>query len=337
MFPRRKGNPGSGVQRRCSRPGLDLRLSPAACGAFVLITAGVNALAMAERLPALHGALCAVESLQHISSTVVCVDPLSDVEVRVLGSLIEKDITTPDYYPLSLNALVNACNQKNNREPVMTLDEDAVRTALESLQRQRLAGPASGADGRVTKYEHRLQEIFNFDRREIAILCVLLLRGAQTPGELRGRAERMYRFEALDDVVATLDRLSQLLQSDIDHVNTLILERMQSPVALIPQLAGHIIAAGGKRLRPMLTLAASRMCGYRGDRQGVFYNVRFAHLAKLLRLWPKSIRPDPHSSVITDGLSILKPSPMSDGPSGVRSLSRWFSSSAATRSGRGPW
>ncbi len=136
-------------------------------------------------------------------------DLLSDVEVRVLGSLIEKDITTPDYYPLSLNALVNACNQKNNRDPVMTLDEDAVRTALESMQRQRLAGPASGADGRVMKYEHRLQEVFNFDRREIAILCVLLLRGAQTPGELRGRGERMYRFEALEDVLATLDRLSQ--------------------------------------------------------------------------------------------------------------------------------
>ena len=140
---------------------------------------------------------------------VVPVDFLSDVEVRVLGSLIEKDITTPDYYPLSLNALVNACNQKNNRDPVMTLDEDAVRAALDSLQAQRLAGPASGADSRVTKYEHRLQEVFNFDRREIAILCVLLLRGAQTPGELRGRAERMYRFEELEDVHATLDRLSQ--------------------------------------------------------------------------------------------------------------------------------
>lgn len=136
-------------------------------------------------------------------------DLLSEVEVRVLGALIEKDITTPDYYPLSLNALVNACNQKNNRDPVMVLDEDAVRAALESLQRQRLAGPASGADGRVTKYEHRLQEVFNFDRREIAVLCVLLLRGAQTPGELRGRTERMYRFEALEDVIATLDRLSQ--------------------------------------------------------------------------------------------------------------------------------
>jgi uncharacterized protein YceH (UPF0502 family) len=142
-------------------------------------------------------------------STVVRVDLLSDVEVRVLGSLIEKDITTPDYYPLSLNALVNACNQKNNRDPVMMLDEDSVRAALDSLQAQRLAGPASGADSRVTKYEHRLQEVFNFDRREIAILCVLLLRGAQTPGELRGRAERMYRFEELEDVHATLDRLSQ--------------------------------------------------------------------------------------------------------------------------------
>jgi uncharacterized protein YceH (UPF0502 family) len=134
---------------------------------------------------------------------------LSDVEVRVLGALVEKDITTPDYYPLSLNALVNACNQKNNRDPVMALEEEAVRAALDSLQGQRLAGPASGADSRVTKYEHRLQEVFNFDRREIAILCVLMLRGAQTPGELRGRAERMHRFEELDDVVGTLERLSQ--------------------------------------------------------------------------------------------------------------------------------
>src|ERR1700732_1076672 len=134
---------------------------------------------------------------------------LSEIETRVLGSLIEKDITTPDYYPLSLNALVNACNQKNNRDPVMTLEEDAVSHALATLQEKRLAGPASGADSRVTKYEHRLQEVFNFDRREIAILCVLLLRGAQTPGELRGRAERMYRFEELEDVLATLDRLGQ--------------------------------------------------------------------------------------------------------------------------------
>ncbi len=134
---------------------------------------------------------------------------LTDVEARVLGALIEKDITTPDYYPLSLNALVNACNQKNNREPVMTLDESAVRDALATLQEKRMAGPASGADSRVTKYEHRLQEVFNFDRREIAIVCVLLLRGPQTPGELRGRTDRMYHFEALEDVISTLDRLAQ--------------------------------------------------------------------------------------------------------------------------------
>jgi uncharacterized protein len=134
---------------------------------------------------------------------------LNDVETRALGSLIEKDVTTPDYYPLSLNALVNACNQKNNRDPVMNLDEEAVRQALNSLQEKRLAGPTSGADSRVTKYEHRLQEAFNFTRGETAIVCVLLLRGPQTPGELRGRAERMHRFEDLTEVQSTLQRLMQ--------------------------------------------------------------------------------------------------------------------------------
>src|SRR5215813_4293250 len=129
---------------------------------------------------------------------------LTEIEARVLGSLIEKDITTPDYYPLSLNALVNACNQKNNRDPVMNLDEDAVRDALSTLQEKRLAGPASGADSRVTKYEHRLQEAFNFTRGETAIVCVLLLRGPQTPGELRGRTERMHHFEDLTEVLSTL-------------------------------------------------------------------------------------------------------------------------------------
>ena len=134
---------------------------------------------------------------------------LTEIETRVLGALVEKDITTPDYYPLSLNALVNACNQKNNREPVMTLDEESVRQALASLQQRRMAGPAGGADSRVTKYEHRLQEVFNFDRRETALLCVLLLRGPQTPGELRGRSERMHRFETLDDVQSSLQKLME--------------------------------------------------------------------------------------------------------------------------------
>lgn len=132
---------------------------------------------------------------------------LTATEARVLGSLIEKDITTPDYYPLSLNALVNACNQKSNREPVMELSDDQVRDALQGLQERRLAGPAAGAESRVSKYEHRLQEVLNLPRAETAVLCVLLLRGAQTPGELRGRTERLFRFEHLDDVQSTLQRL----------------------------------------------------------------------------------------------------------------------------------
>ena len=134
---------------------------------------------------------------------------LDNVEARVLGAMVEKDATTPDYYPLSLNALVNACNQKNNRDPVLELDEDSVRRALASLQQKRLAGPAHGADSRVAKYEHRLQEVFNFGRGETAILCVLLLRGPQTPGELRGRTERLFRFEEVADVLSTLQRLMQ--------------------------------------------------------------------------------------------------------------------------------
>jgi len=134
---------------------------------------------------------------------------LDEIEVRVLGALLEKDITTPEYYPLSLNALINACNQKSNRDPVMALDESAVRQALESLTDKNLVGHGSSADSRVPKYMHHLQEVFNFDRRETAVLCVLLLRGPQTPGELRGRTERMYRFDDLSVVESALHRLME--------------------------------------------------------------------------------------------------------------------------------
>ena len=134
---------------------------------------------------------------------------LSPVAARVLGSLVEKEITTPEYYPLSLNALANACNQKNNREPVTSLDEDEIRQALHRLEDDGLAGPARGTESRVAKYEHHMQEVFNFTRGEIAVMCVLLLRGPQTPGELRGRTERMHRFEELSDVQSTLQRLMQ--------------------------------------------------------------------------------------------------------------------------------
>lgn len=120
---------------------------------------------------------------------------------------MEKEATTPEYYPLSLNALVNACNQKSNREPVMNLDEAAVREALHSLEGQLLARSVSPADSRVTKYEHRLQEAFNFYRHEMAVLCLLLLRGPQTPGELRNRSERMHSFDDLGAVQSSLQHL----------------------------------------------------------------------------------------------------------------------------------
>jgi uncharacterized protein len=134
---------------------------------------------------------------------------LTDREVRVLAALIEKEITTPDYYPLSLNALTNACNQKSNRNPVMALDEADVREALDSLGRQWLAAPSSTAESRVPKFGHRAQEVFNFDRRETAVLCELMLRGPQTLGELRAHTERLYRFDDLESLESTLQKLSE--------------------------------------------------------------------------------------------------------------------------------
>jgi hypothetical protein len=148
---------------------------------------------------------------------------LTAAQARVLGALVEKEVTTPDYYPLSLNALINACNQRSNREPVMDLDEEAVRQALHRLEDKRLAGRARGADGRVTKYEHWLGEAFNFSRAETALICVLLLRGPQTPGELRGRTERMHRFDEIGDVLAGLQKL---------------MEREQPLAAVLPRQPG---------------------------------------------------------------------------------------------------
>jgi uncharacterized protein YceH (UPF0502 family) len=134
---------------------------------------------------------------------------LTAAEARVLGALMEKEVTTPEYYPLSLNALLNACNQRSNREPVMALDEDEVRQALHGLEDDGMAGRARIADGRVTKYEHWMGEAFNLSRSETALICVLLLRGPQTPGELRGRTERMHPFDEIGDVLAGLQRLAE--------------------------------------------------------------------------------------------------------------------------------
>ena len=126
------------------------------------------------------------------------------VELRVLGCLIEKQRTTPDVYPLTLNALRAACNQSTNRDPVVEYDEPTIRAALERLDRKRWARLASGASSRSIKYRHLLGEELSLDDAEISLLCVLMLRGPQTPGELKGRSERLHRFGSLDDVETTL-------------------------------------------------------------------------------------------------------------------------------------
>ena len=132
---------------------------------------------------------------------------LTDVEVRVLGALIEKDMTTPDYYPLSLNALINACNQKSSRDPVVDYDEPIVREAIEKLQAKKLAAVLTGRDHRVPKYRHWAWETLALGNREMSLLCLLMLRGPQTVGELKGRTERMYPFDDLEAVESCLQRL----------------------------------------------------------------------------------------------------------------------------------
>jgi uncharacterized protein YceH (UPF0502 family) len=136
---------------------------------------------------------------------------LHPVEARVLGSLLEKEITTPEYYPLSLNALVAACNQKSNRDPVLHFDEATVEQALQSLRDKGLLLSISGAGSRVTKYGHRISEKLNLGRRELAILCELMLRGPQTLGELRTRSERMHRFDDLAEVESVIERMAELV------------------------------------------------------------------------------------------------------------------------------
>ena len=135
---------------------------------------------------------------------------LNAAEARVLGCLLEKEIATPDYYPLSLHALVNGCNQKSNREPVVNYDEATVEEALAGLRAQGLSVRITGGDSRVPKHAQRFTEKFNLGRREAAVMCVLMLRGPQTTGELRGRSERLYPFDDLEAVEATLDRLAEM-------------------------------------------------------------------------------------------------------------------------------
>jgi len=136
-------------------------------------------------------------------------EPLSPGEVRVLGALAEKDLTTPDYYPLTLNSLTTACNQVSNRDPVMALGEAVVTDALNRLRERRLAFMFQGADSRVAKFGHRLVETLGLGRPEVALLAVLLLRGPQTVGELRGRTGRMHEFATLEEAEAALQALAE--------------------------------------------------------------------------------------------------------------------------------
>jgi uncharacterized protein YceH (UPF0502 family) len=132
---------------------------------------------------------------------------LNEVEIRVLGCLVEKQITLPDYYPLSLNALMNACNQKSSRNPVVAYDEQTVMRALDSLRDKSLAWVFRGADSRVPKYGHVFEKGYELNEEEVAVLCVLMLRGAQTPGEIRTRCNPLWNFDSLEQVEATLERL----------------------------------------------------------------------------------------------------------------------------------
>jgi len=132
---------------------------------------------------------------------------LNDIEARILGALVEKQVTTPEYYPLTLNSLMLACNQKNNRTPVTSYDETTVAQALESLREKNLAYVFYGSTSRVPKYKHVLPEVMHLSQPELALMCVLLLRGPQTPGELATRGFRLYEFSGLEEVESTLNSL----------------------------------------------------------------------------------------------------------------------------------
>jgi uncharacterized protein len=132
---------------------------------------------------------------------------LTEIEIRVLGSLVEKQITTPEYYPLTLNALTTACNQKNNRNPVTAYTEDQVSQALETLREKNLAYVFYGSTSRVPKYKHVMPEVLHLSQPEVALICVLMLRGPQTPGELRGNASRLHEFNGLEEIEQILNSL----------------------------------------------------------------------------------------------------------------------------------
>ena len=167
---------------------------------------------------------------------------LNETEARVVAALVEKQLTTPEYYPLTLNALIAACNQKTNREPVVAFDEQTVERTLENLREKNLVYVFYGSTSRVPKYKHMLPNVYELDERETAIICVLMLRGAQTLGELRERTGRLYEFSGLDEVSETLDALTR---RDEPLVAKLERQAGQKEVRYAHLLAGEIQAQSG--------------------------------------------------------------------------------------------
>ncbi len=165
---------------------------------------------------------------------------LNEVEVRVVSSLVEKQLTTPEYYPLTLNALIQACNQKTNRDPVVSFDEAEVMRALESLREKNLVYVFYGSSSRVPKYKHMLPEVFNLNERQTALLCVLMLRGAQTVGELRERANRLAEFKTLDEVEEALKSLIEKESQPL--VTKLTRQPGQKEARYAHLLAGDVVA-----------------------------------------------------------------------------------------------
>ncbi|MDQ3062750.1 MAG: YceH family protein [Acidobacteriota bacterium] len=165
-------------------------------------------------------------------------EKLTEIEARVIGALIEKQLTTPEYYPLTLNALVAACNQKTNREPVVSYSEQTVQKSLDDLRERNLAYVFYGSTSRVPKYKHILDKVYELDAPEIAVLCVLMLRGAQTLGELRERTGRLYEFSGLGEVSETLDGL---MRKDESLVVKLERQPGQKEVRYAHLLSGEVI------------------------------------------------------------------------------------------------
>jgi hypothetical protein len=162
---------------------------------------------------------------------------LTDIEIRVLGALVEKQVTTPEYYPLTLNSLTLACNQKNNRHPVSSYNEDQVAHALETLREKNLTYVFYGSTSRVPKYKHVMPEVMRLSHAEVAVMCVLMLRGAQTPGELRGSASRLHDFSGLEEVEQTLNAL---ITRDEPLVVRLPRQPGQKEVRFVHLLSGEV-------------------------------------------------------------------------------------------------